>query len=141
MIKPKNLLIVRTDRIGDVVLSLPLAELVKNNYPDCKVTFLIREYTKDVVSNHPFIDEIIVLKEKEGKILINENVKQIAEKKFDAAIIVYPTFQTSLIIYLSKIKNRIGTGYRWYSFLFNNKVYEHRKFAEKHELEFNVRSS
>ncbi len=138
MITPKNLLIVRTDRIGDVVLSLPLAELIKKNYPDCRVTFLVREYTKDVVLNHPFIDDILVLIEKDNKILINENVKQIAEKKFDSAIIVYPTFQTSLIIYLSKIKNRIGTGYRWYSFLFNNKVYEHRKYAEKHELEFNV---
>jgi len=138
MIKPKNLLIVRTDRIGDVVLSLPLAELIKKNYPDCKVTFLIREYTKDIVSNNPFIDEILVLKEEDKKILINKNVKQIVTKKFDSAIIVYPTFQTSLIIYLSKIKNRIGTGYRWYSFLFNNKVYEHRKYAEKHELEFNI---
>ncbi len=138
MIKPKKLLIVRTDRIGDVVLSLPLAELVKKHYPGCKVTFLIREYTKDIVSNHPFIDEILVLKEKDNKILINENVKQIAAINFDTAIVVYPTLQTSLIIYLSKIKNRIGTGYRWYSFLFNNKVYEHRKYAEKHELEFNV---
>ncbi len=138
MIKPKNLLIVRTDRIGDVVLSLPLAELVKRYYPDCKVTFLIRQYTKDIVINHPFIDELIILKENNGKILINKNVQQIAKKEFDSAIIVYPTFDTSLIIYLSKIKNRIGTGYRWYSFLFNNKVYQHRKYAEKHELEFNV---
>ena len=54
------------------------------------------------------------------------------------AIIVYPTFQTALIIFLSRIKNRIGTGYRWYSFLFNSKIYEHRKYAEKHELEYNV---
>ncbi len=138
MIIPKNLLIVRTDRIGDVVLSLPLAELIKKHHPDCRVTFLIRSYTKDIAENNPFVDEIVILKETNGKILINENVRQITEKKFDSAIIVYPTFQTSLIIYLSKIKFRIGTGYRWYSFLFNEKVYQHRKFAEKHELEFNV---
>ena len=36
MIKPKNLLIIRTDRIGDVVLTVPLAELIKKYYPDCK---------------------------------------------------------------------------------------------------------
>jgi heptosyltransferase III len=46
MIKPKNLLIVRTDRIGDVILSLPLVQAIKKNYPDSRVTFLMREYTK-----------------------------------------------------------------------------------------------
>ncbi|MGH2568391.1 MAG: glycosyltransferase family 9 protein, partial [Bacteroidota bacterium] len=31
----------------------------------------------------------------------------------------------------------VGTGYRWYSILFNRRVYEHRKTAERHELEYN----
>ena len=138
MNKPKNLLIVRTDRIGDVILSLPLAGIVKNHYPDCKVTFLVRQYTKELVENHPYIDNILTLKENDGKVFIRENVKEIKKYNFDSSIIVYPTFATSLIIFLAGIKRRIGTGYRWYSVLFNEKVYEHRKYAEMHELEFNV---
>ncbi len=138
MIVPKNLLIVRTDRIGDVVLSLPLAEIVKKHYPECKITFLVRNYTQDIIENHPFIDKILLLKEDNGKISILKNIEIIKNFDFDSSIIVYPTFQTSLIIFLSGIKNRVGTGYRWYSFLFNNKIYEHRKYAEKHELEYNV---
>jgi lipopolysaccharide heptosyltransferase II len=134
----KNILIVRTDRIGDVVLSLPLAGLIKRHNPDCRVTFLVKNYTNSLVQNHPYIDDVIVLKEKKGKVKLFDNVKTISTKKFDAAIVVYPTFISSLIIFLSKIKNRVGTGYRWYSFFFNKKVYDHRKFAEKHELEFNV---
>ena len=59
MIKPKNILIVRNDRIGDVVLSLPLAGLIKKHYPDCKITFLLRNYTKDIASDHPNIDNVI----------------------------------------------------------------------------------
>ncbi len=70
MIEPKNLLIIRTDRIGDVILSLPLAELVKGHFPNCKVTYLLRNYTKCLAQNHPFIDEILVLKEEKGKVLI-----------------------------------------------------------------------
>ncbi len=138
MIKPENLLIVRTDRIGDVILSLPLAGIVKKHYPECKVTFLVRDYTKELVENHPYIDNILTLKEEKGKVSIKENVSVIKKYNFDSSIIVYPTFTTSLIIFLSGIKYRIGTGYRWYSFLFNEKVYEHRKYAERHELEFNV---
>jgi ADP-heptose:LPS heptosyltransferase len=138
MTEPKNILIVRTDRIGDVILSLPLAEIVKKYYPDCKVSFLIRDYTKDVLYDHPFIDEVIILKEKNGEILIKENAALLKKFNFDSCIVVYPTFKIAYLIYLSNIPFRIGTGYRWYSFLFNKKIYVHRKYAEKHELEFNV---
>ncbi len=71
----KNILIVRTDRIGDVVLSLPLADIIKKHYPDCKVSFLVRNYTKEILSNNPFIDEIIILKEENNKVNFFENLK------------------------------------------------------------------
>jgi len=138
MIIPKNILIVRNDSIGDVVLSLPLAGLIKNQFPDCKVTFLLRNYTKDIANDHPNIDDIIILKEDNGKIPVWKNVNQLKKSLFDASIIVYPTFITALIIFLARVKFRVGSGYRWYSFLFNKKVFEHRKYAEKHELEYNV---
>jgi ADP-heptose:LPS heptosyltransferase len=138
MNQPKKLLIVRTDRIGDVVLSLPLAEIVKKYYPNWKVTYLVREYTQSLVEVNPFIDQVLLLQENNTKIPIGNNVGMIKSKQFDLCIIVYPTFLLSLIIFLAGIKTRIGTGYRWYSFLFNKKNYEHRQYAEKHELEYNV---
>ena len=138
MIKPENLLIVRTDRIGDVVLTLPLAEIIKKTFPDCKITFLIREYTKSLVKDHPFIDNVLILQEHEGKPTIRNNIKSISRERFDACVVVYPTFTLALVIYLSGIKNIVGTGYRWYSFFFNHKVFQHRKYAEMHELEFNL---
>ena len=138
MIKPKNLLIVRTDRIGDVILSLPLAGIVKKHFPECKVTFLLREYTKSLALNNTNIDEIIVLDEHKGKIDIRKNISKISGYNFDSVLVVYPTFVTAMIIYLSGIKHRVGTGYRWYSVFFNHKIYKHRKYAEKHELEYNV---
>ena len=137
-IKPENLLIVRTDRIGDVILSLPLAGIIKKHYPECRVTFLVRDYTKELVENHPYIDEVLILNETDGKVNLKENISAIKQFNFDSSIIVYPTLSTSLVVFLSGIKYRVGTGYRWYSFLFNEKIYEHRKYAEKHELEFNV---
>jgi heptosyltransferase-2 len=53
-------------------------------------------------------------------------------------VVSYPTFRLALLMFLSGIPVRVGTGYRWYSFLFNRRVYEHRKTAEKHELEYNL---
>ena len=134
---PKNILIVRTDRIGDVVLSLPLASIIKKHFPECTVTFLLREYTEPLAVNNPNIDEVITLKEVNGKPSVKENV-QLLKNKFDVSIVAYPTYPIALILFLSNIKTRIGTGYRWYSFLFNKKNYEHRKDGKYHELEYNV---
>lgn len=136
--EPKNILVVRTDRIGDLILTLPLAGLIKKQYPNSKVTFLVRDYTNNLVSNHPSIDEVLVLSESDGNSNIFENLDLIKSKKFDTCIVVSPTFALALIMFLSGIKTKIGTGYRWYSFLFNQKVFEHRKNAERHELEYNV---
>ena len=135
---PKNILVVRTDRIGDVVLTLPIANIIKKHFPDSRVSFLIREYTKSLCENNLFINEIITLDEADGKTKIFSNIRKI-KKKFDTAIVAYPTFRIALILFLAGIKTRIGSGYRWYSFLFNKKIYEHRKISEHHELEYNIR--
>jgi ADP-heptose:LPS heptosyltransferase len=86
-IEPVNFLIVRTDRIGDVVLSLPLSSIIKKKYPRCKITFLLREYTKSLAENNPYTDEILILKEAKGKILLKENIEMLSGKKFDSCVI------------------------------------------------------
>jgi len=138
MNKPKNILIVRTDRIGDVILSLPMAAIIKKHFPDCRVTFLLREYTRPLSENNPFIDEVITLIEEDGKPSVAKNVA-LLKNRFDVCVVAYPTYTIALILFLSNIKIRIGTGYRWYSFFFNKKIYDHRKYGERHELEYNVR--
>lgn len=138
MKSPGKILIVRTDRIGDVVLTLPLAGVLKKYFPGSKISFLVRSYTKPIVENNPWIDEVITINQNNGKAEIFSNVRKL-RNRFDLAVIAYPTFRTSLILFLSGIKVRIGSGYRWYSFLFNKKVYEHRKKSDRHELEYNIR--
>lgn len=135
---PKNILVVRTDRIGDVVLSLPMASVLKKNFPNAKITYLLRAYTKPLAVNNPNIDEVITLIEENNKVPIGKNIL-LLKNKYDVCIAAFPSFQLALILFLAGIKTRIGTGYRWYSFLFNKRIYEHRKYAEHHELEFNIR--
>lgn len=138
MIKPQNILIVRTDRIGDVILTLPMADVIKKHYPDAEITFMLRDYTLPLAENNDCIDKTISLIEEDGKIPFFKNLKKISGGNFDTCIVVNPSFQVALMLFLSGIKLRVGTGYRWYSLLFNKKVYEHRKYGKTHELELNV---
>ncbi len=138
MTELKNILIVRTDRIGDVVLTLPLANIIKKHLPNCKISFLVREYTAPLLRNNPSIDEIIILDESNQQIQVKNNIRNLRAKNFDTAFVVNASFKLALILFRANITNRISTGYRWYSFLFNKKIFVHRKTGNKHELEYNV---
>ncbi len=53
MVAPKKILIVRTDRIGDVVLSTPVIENLRAAYPEAHIAFMCRPYTKDALIGNP----------------------------------------------------------------------------------------
>jgi lipopolysaccharide heptosyltransferase II len=133
----EKFLIVRTDRIGDVVLSLPVLEAIKRKYPDSQVTMLVSSYTRDLLLNNPWVDETII-DEQAGLGQFYRLARLIREGKFDVAVLLRPTLRLALLLFLSRIKVRIGTGYRAYQVLFNYKIYQHRKTIERHELEYNL---
>ena len=134
----KNILLVRTDRIGDVILSLPMLPLLKRRFPGAAISVLVRQYTRELVEHHSCVDEVLIY-ENEGSIAsLWSMLLEIRARKFDAAIIPYPRFRPTLILFLAGIRIRVGSGYRWYSFLFNRRIYEHRKDARRHEVEYNL---
>ena len=55
----KNIIVSRTDKIGDLVLSIPSFFMVKKMYPSAKLTVLVRNYNYDVVKSLSYIDEVI----------------------------------------------------------------------------------
>ena len=130
-----KILIIRTDRIGDVVLSLPLGEILKERFPESEIYYMLKESTSELVKHQPYIDKTISFNNNG----LRRNIKMLSKEQFDVAILLYPTFSLSLILFLSHIPERIGTGFRWYSFLLNKRTYEHRHTSEKHELQYNLR--
>ncbi len=55
----ERILLCRTDHLGDVVLALPCALLLKRLYPQCRLSFLSSSYTAPVVRLLSCIDEVI----------------------------------------------------------------------------------
>ncbi|MEX0602233.1 MAG: glycosyltransferase family 9 protein [Bacteroidota bacterium] len=136
-IPPKNILVVRTDRIGDVVLSLPMIPALTRSFPEAGVYFLLREYTRDLAGNIPGLRGILLYDTEKKKKAFLKMLGELRAWEFDTVIVTYPTFRLAVLMFLSRIPVRVGSGYRWYSVLFNRRVYEHRRTAEKHEAEYN----
>ncbi|HEX9828686.1 MAG TPA: glycosyltransferase family 9 protein [Bacteroidota bacterium] len=133
-----NILVVRTDRIGDVLLSLPMVHVLRANFPEARISFLLRNYTRELVEGQQGLDATLSIDSAQGPKSFLTMLSVIWAHNFDLVVLAYPTFRLALLMFLARISTRVGTGYRWYSFLFTRKVYEHRKTAEKHELEYNL---
>lgn len=130
-----KILITRTDKLGDVILTLPLISEVQRIFPDSEISFLTKSFVKDLIEGYFAFNRLITLESLNG---FFSSLKFLKKEKFDIVINVYPRFKLALLFFLAGIKCRIGTGYRWYSFLHNKKLYEHRKNSVKHESEYNI---
>ena len=82
-------LVSRTDSIGDVVLSLPVAGWLKKKFPDSKVIFLGKSYTCPIINRSTFVDEVW---DKDDLTNLNEAdcLALIREEGFTAVIHLFP---------------------------------------------------
>jgi heptosyltransferase-2 len=137
----QRILVVRTDRIGDVALSTPVLSALRESLPSSHLVMMVAPYTRDVIEGHPALDGILVDDRNgahRGWFGFFRLVRSIRRERFDAAIALHPTLRAAMTLLLAGVPVRVGSGYRWYSLLFNRRVYEHRKDAKRHEVEYNL---
>ncbi|MFN0158069.1 MAG: glycosyltransferase family 9 protein [Bacteroidota bacterium] len=134
----KRILLVRTDRLGDVILTLPMLPVIRKCFPNAYLAMLLRRYTGEIIEGNPYVDELLWYDNGTELTPFDDMSRTIRSKQFDAAIVVYPTLRLAWLMFRAGIPLRVGTGYRYYSILFNRRVYEHRKDAQRHELEYNL---
>jgi heptosyltransferase-3 len=56
----KKILLVRNDNIGDAVLSTPVLQAIKEQFPTCFVGVLCAGYSKEAFIGNPYIDKLFV---------------------------------------------------------------------------------
>jgi len=135
-LSPRHILVSRTDKIGDLILSLPVFQSLRKAFPKARITALVSSYAKEVVQDHPAVDSIEVIDPHEGVGQLAERLKNL---NADVFISLYPRPKLALAAWLAQIPIRIGTAFRWYSFMFNSKVRMHRHYGDRHEVEYNLR--
>jgi heptosyltransferase III len=133
----RKILISRTDNIGDVILTLPMAGAIKQKYPNSKVIFLGKKYTKPIIDTCVNIDEFYdwdEIKKSDNRIQLFKNMD------CDTIIHVFPNKEIAKIAKQASIKNRIGTSRRLYHWIYcNNKVVLSRKKSNLHESQLNLK--
>jgi ADP-heptose:LPS heptosyltransferase len=55
----RNILVIRTAYIGDVVMTVPVLKPLRELFPDARISFLTSAGAAEVLRNNPFVDEVI----------------------------------------------------------------------------------
>ena len=133
----KKILLVRLDKIGDLICTLPVDQVLDEAVYD--VTWVIQKG----------LNKILDLGEKKRKYieLDKSNVEQsrgrlahlLKTEKFDAAISFQCPWWVNFEIFKAGVKKRIGVLSQWHSFLFLNQgIRQRRSEATQHEFDYNL---
>lgn len=133
----QKFLVIQTAFTGDVVLATALIEKLHRFFPGAQIDFLVRKGNEGLLTDHPFLNEVLIWDKKEKKFKnLFLLLKKMRTKKYDRVINLQRFASTGMLTAFSNAKEKIGFDKNPFSFLFTKKISHH--FAnETHEVERN----
>lgn len=136
----ERILVVRPDRIGDVVLSTPVYHTLKLSFPGCFVGAFVSPYTAPLLQSNPYIDSIILDESEERrneKDNFRKKMNEIRAHRFDTALLLLPTARLAYMIFFAGVRHRVGVGHILYEVLtFMHGVSRHGYRPLRHESDY-----
>ena len=91
----KKLLVVRNDKLGDLILTFPALRIIKSSIPDIQIDCLVDEKFSDIHLITELIDDVIYPQD--------DIVSEIAARNYDYSISFFSTFNSSFFWYFLSI--------------------------------------
>ncbi len=110
MSEPRNILVIRLDRLGDLVCSTPFLKTLRKGFPGSRITLLLRPYTRELLLGCSFIDELLTWPEEKNA--RPEVLRRIRREKPDLAIALSPIMPAYRLAWQSGAGERVGYVYR-----------------------------
>ncbi len=135
-----RILVIRLDRIGDLMLSFPAIDALRRRFPGASISLMTRTATRELFEGQPSIDEVIAYDySKKGKQAFPLGyfrfIEEIMKRRFDAAIILHPGIRSYLLPFLAAIPCRIGYRNR-NAWLLTRALRDERHLGRKHESQY-----
>jgi heptosyltransferase-2 len=138
--KPQRILVVRTDRIGDVVLATPLIRALRQTFPSAYIAAFVRPYARDLLLHNPHLNDILIddpAGEHSGRKGFWNQVSLLRRHRFDTALLLLPTERLAWMLFFAGIRTRVGVGTVLYEVLTFMKTVSRRKYIPlRHEADY-----
>lgn len=133
-----KILVSRTDRAGDLILTLPIFRELKKAFADAEIIAHVKRYTAPILALCPEVSKIIIDDDYKPGLYSHELAKAFKAEKPDRAIIVHPSARAILAAYRAGIKIRTGRASNIWQFFLNDKRVQKRSRNVKHEFKYNL---
>jgi heptosyltransferase-2 len=129
--------VIQTAFTGDVVLATAIIEKLHRFFPDAQIDFLVRKGNEGLLTDHPFLNEVLIWHKKEKKL---KNLwlllHKIRKKKYNKVINLKRFASSGILTAFSGAEEKIGFDKNPFSFLFTKKIRHHFE-NDRHEVERN----
>ena len=144
--KYKNILVVNTFGIGDVLFTTPVLKALKERFPGARLDYICNRRTSDLLKSNTRIDKIIVFEKDEFRRSLEDSkigflkelkgfIQKIRHNRYDIAISFSLGYQMGLVLALSGIPRRFGFNYRKRGMFLTDR-HTVQGFNDKHVIEY-----
>lgn len=130
-----NILVVRTDKLGDFITSLPAMYVLKQHNPKSRIIACIAPLNVALAKSCELIDEVIVDDSKESVFTLS---KKIRDAKIDASITLFSNTRVAIAQFLARIPKRIAPATKIAQIFYTHKVKQRRSEVTMAEYEYNL---
>ena len=135
---PKRILVIRLDRIGDVVLSTPVLQVLREAYPTAHLAMMVRPICRELVEGNPSLNQVM-LYDKDGRhhgiISTIRFALGLRRDRFDTALVLHPSNRSHWIPWLAGIPVRIGYDRRT-PWLLTRRLQHDKPAGNRHESDY-----
>jgi len=125
-----KVLLARTDKLGDVVLSLPAIAWLKGRRPDWELHALVAARAAPLVEHDPGLARVWTWP---------ADAPRLRAERFDAAVLLVYDRAVAAHLWRIGVRRRVGPLSRWTSWLLLSRgVRQHRSAGGRHERDYNV---
>lgn len=129
-----NILVVRTDKLGDFITALPSMYVLKQYNPTNRIIVCVAPLNRALAESCEFIDEVIV--DDGGSIFAF--VSKLRAAKIDASITLYSNTRVAFAQFLAGIKKRIAPATKIAQIFYTKRVTQRRSEVKMAEFEYNL---
>jgi heptosyltransferase-2 len=127
----------RLDRLGDVILALPVWQTLKERFRHHRITAIVTDYTAPVLENLDYIDDVYTLRNLDAEELSRAG-NWLKATDCRMAVILQPSWKAALVPYSAGVPTRVGFANRLQALLVNRWIYQRRSRSGRHEVDLNL---
>ncbi len=133
----KRILIIQTAFLGDLILTLPMIQVIKQNLPETEIDMLVIPTTSELLANNPLLRKVIVYdKKNSGTVKLFNIAGELRQNSYDTVISPHRSGRSAIISFLSFPDLSISFNTSSLSFLYKKTVNYEKGI---HEIQRNLK--